>query len=107
MFEFVLERNIMINCYKILRLHSIGCEIHPPASSPLTTTRVQIALAPNLFLTLLALRVTLRLQEDKPSTHQNISGLKGCEWVSQRDFKERKDKGDHYRSVIGHLPMES
>ena len=56
---------------------------------------------------LLALRVTLRLQEDKPSTHQNICGLKGCEWVTQRDFKERKDSGDHCRSMMGHWAMES
>jgi hypothetical protein len=28
---------------------------------------------------LLALRITLRLQEDKPSTHQNVNGLKWFE----------------------------
>ena len=45
-----------------------------------------LAIAPLM----LALRVTLRLLEDEPSTHQNVNGLKWFEYMDQHNFKERK-----------------
>jgi hypothetical protein len=56
---------------------------------------------------MLALRVTLRLLEDKPSTHQNVEDKMVLNrWVNNT-LKKGKDKRYHCRSVMDHWAMES
>jgi hypothetical protein len=57
--------------------------------------------------TVLALRITLRLQEDKPNIHQNVKDKFGLSrWVS-KTLKKEKDNIYHYRSLMDHWAMES